>query len=106
MGTRADDFSPRIAQLILASEQGLRRIAMCSGRKAMFLDAYDLGFEQGDACFELVLRIRPEILGGQKAGGVAPGARTRIVIHRGQSRNSVWLLSTGPRGIAPLACPG
>ena len=81
MGTRADDFSPRIAQLILASEQGLRRIAMCSGRKAMFLDAYDLGFEQGDACFELVLRIGPEIFGRQLACGIAFEARTVIFIH-------------------------
>ena len=81
MGTRADDFSPRIAQLILASEQGLRRIAMCSGRKAMFLDAYDLGFEQGDAGGELALRIGGQVLAGQLAGGVASRAWTRVIFH-------------------------
>ena len=95
-------FQPPHRQLILSSEQGFGGVALRGGHQPVLLDPRDLGLEQADPRFELVLRIGAEILGGQLARGIASRARTGIVIHRGQCRNSGRLLSTGVRGIAPI----
>ena len=55
----------------------------------MFLDAGDFGFEQGDPLLQLILRIGPEVLGGELARGVASGARTVVVFHR-QAISQFW----------------
>ena len=72
---------PPHRNLFLAPEQCVGRIAVRRRLVLMSGNPRDLGFEQDDAFVELGNGVGGQILGGELARGIAPGARTIVVFH-------------------------